>query len=74
VDTLEEHFLRTVSVPHLRVLVVAFEIAFPEIRFGRFRFVLLTSEKLKNQPVHEYMEEAKSHTNMNGNFLRQLPS
>jgi len=61
-------------VPHLRVLVVEFEIAFPEIRFGRFRFVLLTSEKLKNQPVKEYLEEAKRHTNKNGTFLRKLPS
>jgi len=52
VDTFEERFLGTEFVPHLRVLVVAFEIAFKEIRFGRFRFVLLTTEKLKNQPVH----------------------
>jgi hypothetical protein len=70
VDTLEEYFLRTVLVPHLHVLVVTFAIAFPEIRFGRFRFVLLTSEKLENQLVCEYLEEAKSHTNMNGNLLR----
>lgn len=61
VNTPEEYFLRTVLVPYLRVLVVASEIAFLEIRCRCFLFVLFTSEKLKNQPVCDYLEEAKSY-------------